>query len=92
MKHLPFCVILAAILLSACSSSYEIQVIDGLPRKVYLTFSKGADVKVGDSRPGLQGFRRRRFIRYGGLVMWSTSAPMEAAASRTTCRSRLDTL
>lgn len=48
MKHLPFCVILAAILLSACSSSYEIQVIDGLPRKVYLTFSKGADVKVGD--------------------------------------------
>jgi hypothetical protein len=35
-------------MLTGCSTSYRIQVIDGLPREVYLTYTKGADVKVGD--------------------------------------------
>jgi len=34
--------------LAGCSSSYTIQVIDGMPNEVYLKFDKGADVKVGD--------------------------------------------
>ena len=36
------------LILSGCSTSYRIQVIDGLPREIYLTYSKGTDVKVGD--------------------------------------------
>ncbi len=36
------------LILSGCSTSYHIQVIDGLPTEVYLNYSKGADVKVGD--------------------------------------------
>ncbi|MDP2884727.1 MAG: hypothetical protein Q8P51_06875 [Ignavibacteria bacterium] len=36
------------LILSGCSTSYRIQVIDGLPKEVYLNYTKGADVKVGD--------------------------------------------
>ena len=48
MKRLSFGIIAAATAISACSSSYEIQVVDGIPREVYLTFSRGDDVNVGD--------------------------------------------
>ncbi len=36
------------LILSGCGTSYRIQVIDGLPKEVFLNYSKGADVKVGD--------------------------------------------
>ena len=49
MKEVSFAVAIALLLLSSgCGSSYNIRVIDGAPKEVYLTFSKGADVKVGD--------------------------------------------
>lgn len=42
-------IILAATILNGCSSSsYGIRVIDGAPKEVYLTFSKGTYVNVGD--------------------------------------------
>jgi len=31
-----------------CITTYQIQVIDGLPKEVYLTYTKGAVVNVGD--------------------------------------------
>lgn len=34
--------------LTGCGTSYRIQVIEGLPKEVYLNYSKGANVKVGD--------------------------------------------
>jgi hypothetical protein len=36
------------LILSGCSASYRIQVIDELANEVYLNYSKGADVEVGD--------------------------------------------
>jgi hypothetical protein len=57
------------LILSGCGTSYRIQVIDGLPKEVYLNYSKGADVKVGDMfrlyevhRPGPSGASQA----YGG--------------------------
>lgn len=41
-------VLVSALGIIGCSSSYTIQVIDGLPKEIYLKFDKGADVKVGD--------------------------------------------
>lgn len=43
-----FLPLIVVALLSGCASSYEVRVIEGSPKEVYLTFSKGADVKVGD--------------------------------------------
>ncbi len=49
MKQLAWIAVLVSVLgIIGCSSSYTIQVIDGLPKEVYLKFDKGADVKVGD--------------------------------------------
>ena len=50
MKHVWLALpVIPLILFSGCSpSSYSIRVIDGAPKEVYLTFSKGTDVKVGD--------------------------------------------
>lgn len=36
------------LILSGCSSSYRIQVVEGLPREVYLNYSRDAIVRVGD--------------------------------------------
>jgi hypothetical protein len=36
------------LMISGCATSYRIQVVDGLPQEVYLNYTKGADVKVGD--------------------------------------------
>jgi len=42
-------IVIAAVILFGCSSSsYGIRLIDGAPREIYLTFSKGTDVKVGE--------------------------------------------
>lgn len=43
-----FAVVFVMLGIIGCSSSFTIQVIDGLPKEVYLKFDKGADVKVGD--------------------------------------------
>lgn len=49
MKRLTwFAVVFVMLGIIGCSSSYTIRVIDGLPKEIYLTFGKGADVKVGD--------------------------------------------
>lgn len=51
MKQVCFALpVISLLLFSGCSSSsYGIRVIDGVPKEVYLTFSKGTDVKVGDT-------------------------------------------
>ncbi|OGU30643.1 MAG: hypothetical protein A2X67_08265 [Ignavibacteria bacterium GWA2_55_11] len=36
------------LMISGCSTSYRVQVIDGLPQEVYLTYPKGANMHVGD--------------------------------------------
>lgn len=41
-------VVFVSVSILGCSSSYTIQVIDGLPREVYIKFDKGADVNIGD--------------------------------------------
>ena len=49
MKYLAYGTLsVLSLFVSSCSTSYRIQVLDGLPKEVYLIFSKGADVKVGD--------------------------------------------
>lgn len=48
MKYVGAIIAGAFIFYGCASSSYSIHVIDGLSREVYLTFSKGADVKVDD--------------------------------------------
>jgi hypothetical protein len=38
-----------ALFLAGCSlASYSIKVVDGLPKEIYLTFTKGSPVQVGD--------------------------------------------
>ena len=41
-------VVFVSVSIVGCSSSYTIQVIDGLPREVYIKFDKGVDVNIGD--------------------------------------------
>lgn len=48
MKRLGLIVCAATVFYGCSSSSYGIQVVNGAPKEVYLTFSKGADVKVGE--------------------------------------------
>ena len=50
MKHYMIYLTVLGLLSSlyGCTASYRIQVIDGPPRQVVLTYSKGADVNVGD--------------------------------------------
>jgi hypothetical protein len=49
MKRLGFVIaVVAAFLFSGCGASYKLRVVDERAQEIYLTFSKGAGVKVGD--------------------------------------------
>jgi hypothetical protein len=41
-------VVLAGLFLTGCSTQYGIQVIQGLPEEIYLTFDAGSQVQIGD--------------------------------------------
>jgi hypothetical protein len=48
MKRIGLTILAATIAYGCGMSSYGIHVIDGLPKEIYLTFSKGSPVNVGD--------------------------------------------
>ena len=47
MKTIPL-VMLTGLFLTGCTTHYGIQVIQGLPEEIYLTFDAGSQVQIGD--------------------------------------------